>query len=125
MTGGALHDATTAGAVKIHLVLDCADAQALAPFWAAALGKEIVWTFGQYVGIGPEPMLLLQQVDEPKTAKNRMHIDVYATDIEAKAGELVTLGATRIDAEAMTQGPARWIRMRDPEGNEFCVCRDA
>lgn len=109
---------------KLHLVLDCRDPASLAPFWAEALGYEILWTFEQYVGLGAADapiLLLLQQVPEPKAGKNRMHIDIPAEDIEAKASALIAVGAARLDEGVSTQGPARWIRMADPEGNEFCI----
>lgn len=108
----------------LHLVLDCADPEALAPFWATALGYEILWTFDPYVGIGRADapiLLLLQKVPEPKAGKNRMHIDIPAPDLEAKTAELVAAGAKRLDDGVSEQGPARWIRMADPEGNEFCI----
>jgi len=58
---------------------------------------------------------------EPKTVKNRVHIDL-ATTSEAHQAELVArlldLGATLADAG---QGGVPWTVMADPEGNEFCV----
>jgi len=41
---------------------------------------------------------------------------------EAEAERLVELGAIRISPDVQEYGPARWIVMNDPEGNEFCVC---
>ncbi|MCC9704322.1 hypothetical protein E4N62_02980 [Streptomyces sp. MNU76] len=68
------------------------------------------------------PVTSSEQVPEPKTAKNRLHIDVHAgpDGLEALATRLETLGATRV--EEFDRGPAgHWWVMRDPEGNEFCV----
>lgn len=110
----------------VHLVLDCADPQSLAPFWATALDFEILWSFEQYIGLGRADaplMLLLQKVPEAKTVKNRMHIDIPVPDIEAKVRELIAAGATRIDQTVIELGPAQWVRMADPHGNEFCVCK--
>ena len=65
--------------------------------------------------------LLFQRVDEPKTAKNRVHLDLHPGD--GKRDELVQrllgLGATHLwDGQ---QGPMSWVTLADPEGNELCV----
>ncbi len=110
----------------IGLVLDCANPEALAEFWAPALGYVRVGTAGAYVALFPDgrpgPKLLLQRVDEPKTVKNRMHFDVEVADIEAEARRLVALGATRVSDHPLGEHGSKWLLMADPEGNEFCVC---
>ena len=63
--------------------------------------------------------MLVQQVPEPRVAKNRMHLDLHVDDAEAEAARLVGLGASRLGDGAL--GDFRWITMADPEGNEFCV----
>ncbi len=52
---------------------------------------------------------------EPKTVKNRVHLDIYARSID----DLVALGAT-VPLPAEESGFA-WTVMLDPEGNEFCA----
>ena len=112
---------------SFSVVIDCRDPVTLAGFWAPALGYgDAGWPHEPYVvligekGLGA-PLLLLQKVDEPKIGKNRVHIDVYAEDIEVEAERLVALGAKR-EGEPFKEHDARWIVMSDPEGNEFCVC---
>jgi predicted enzyme related to lactoylglutathione lyase len=61
-------------------------------------------------------------VDEPKTVKNRMHLDIEVADIRAEADRLVALGATRISEGPCSEHGSTWLLMNDPEGNEFCVC---
>jgi hypothetical protein len=60
-------------------------------------------------------------VPEPKTGKNRMHLDI----VEAEATRLEQLGACRLEKgprrEELDTAVVRWIVMADPEGNEFCV----
>lgn len=111
---------------NIGLVLDCADPEALAAFWAPALGYVNLGAAGAYVALFPDgepgPKLLLQRVDEPKTVKNRMHVDIEVPDIEAEAARLVDLGATRVSEGPRREHGSAWILMSDPEGNEFCVC---
>ena len=111
------------------VVIDCRDPKALAEFWAPALRyADSGWPHEPYVVlIDPEKgldgnLVLLQRVDEAKQGKNRVHIDLYAEDIEAEADRLVGLGATRV-SEPFDEHDAKWIVMNDPEGNEFCVCR--
>ena len=110
----------------IELVLDCADLDRQARFWAAALGYEPFVSAGQYRALtapagASGPKLILQQVPESRTAKNRMHLDVITDDVETAAARLVVLGAHR-RGDAIAEHGHRWIPMADPEGNEFCVC---
>ena len=108
------------------LVLDCGDPEALAGFWAPALGYQRLGAAGNYVLLVPEtpgaPKLLLQRVPEAKAVKNRMHLDIETPDIEAESARLEALGATRLVPEAQSEHGSRWVLMADPEGNEFCVC---
>jgi|SRR5687767_12599995 len=111
---------------ELGLVLDCADPEKLAGFWAPALGYVNLGTAGSYVALFPDaapgPKLLLQRVDEPKAGKNRMHFDIEVADIEAEAARLVELGATRVSEVPLSEHGSTWVLMSDPEGNEFCVC---
>ena len=108
------------------LVLDCADPECLAEFWAAALGYANVGSAGVYVALYPRegngPKLLLQRVTEPKTTKNRMHLDIEVPDIHVEADRLTGLGAQRVSDETCSEHGSTWILMADPEGNEFCIC---
>jgi hypothetical protein len=65
--------------------------------------------------------VLFQQVPEAKTAKNRLHLDVWVGDEQRDAARdaLVARGATFLYSES--QGPHSWHTMADIEGNEFCV----
>ncbi len=110
----------------IGLVLDCADPENLARFWAAALGYNNFGAAGSYVLLLPpepsQPKLLLQRVPEPKITKNRMHIDIHVGDIDGEAARLESLGARRVSSSAVSEYGTRWHVMADPEGNELCVC---
>ncbi len=56
----------------------------------------------------------LGPVPEPRTVKQRVHLDVSARDL----AEVLDLGATVLRPQG---GDIRWTVMADPEGNEFCV----
>lgn len=113
--------------MRISIVIDCADPDALAPFWAEATGFTRLWDHEPYVVLAPPdgagPVLVLQRVPEAKTTKNRVHIDLHPDgDIEAEAARLEALGATRLGADGIPDHGLAWIVMADPQGNEFCVC---
>lgn len=117
---------TDQAAPTIGLVLDCHDPESLATFWAPALGYVSLGTVGAYVALFPDgrpgPKLLLQQVNEAKAVKNRMHFDIEVADIEREATRLESLGAARLAESPLSEHGSTWILMADPEGNEFCVC---
>jgi hypothetical protein len=115
----------------VGIVLDCRHAARLARFWEVALG----WRIRPYDeaeiarlaarGLTPEtdPMVavdapggslvfFLQEVPEPKTAKNRMHLDIRLRD-RTHLNELLALGATVVSEQE------NWLVLADPEGNEF------
>jgi hypothetical protein len=135
-------------APKIHLTLDCAQPTKLAEFWKFALGyadqpppspftsrEEWLATFdlpdddaddGAWLhdptGIGPN--LSLQQVSEPKTVKNRLHMDIDIAGPVENREALLTTEATRLaNAGATMVRPydGHHIVLADPEGNEFCI----
>lgn len=82
----------------------------------------LVWKSGAAIR-HPETgrRVLFQAVPEPKTVKNRVHLDVRVGEdnVAAKSEELVSRGAKFLHRGR--QGPYSWITMADPEGNEFCV----
>ena len=70
---------------------------------------------------GDGPRLAFQRVPEPKTVKNRVHVDVWAVDgkLDAEVERLLALGASEV--ERVTDESGTFVVMQDPEGNEFCV----
>jgi hypothetical protein len=83
----------------------------------------LVWRAGAAIN-SPDPnrpRLLFQSVPEPKTVKNRLHLDIRvgAERQAAEVARLTELGATEL--WRASQGPFSWVTMADPEGNEFCV----
>ena len=106
------------------VAVDCADAAALARFWADVLGREVADGATRehaVVLVDREgvhgPRLAFHQVPEAKTVKNRVHLDLVSTDYDAEAERLIGLGARKI--REIEQGGARWTTFGDIEGNEF------
>jgi hypothetical protein len=84
---------------------------------------ELVWVTGAAITHpdGGAPRVLFQQVPEPKTVKNRVHLDVRvgAENVAAEVARLTARGA-RVLHDGQ-QGPFRWVTIADPEGNELCI----
>jgi len=142
-------------AANIDLTFDCADAQLLAGFWKTALGyidepppapyktraewlaqfdlpeddaeDDAAWLCDPD---GAGPRLSILTVPEPKTVKNRLHIDIRVPGhggpderwerIRAESERLVAAGGSVL---GVVDG--HHIVMADPEGNEFCVAAAA
>lgn len=71
--------------------------------------------------VAPGVTLILQRVAETKTIKNRVHLELVATDAEATISRVVELGGTRIDD--LDETDYALTVMGDPDGNEFCISR--
>jgi predicted enzyme related to lactoylglutathione lyase len=114
--------------VRIEIGIDSVSPETLAPFWAEALGYTIgdMDRAGTYLDLVPPhpgmPVVYLQRVPEPKTAKNRVHLDIWTAESEETISRLLGLGATRIGGVVSGSEGGHWQVMADPEGNEFCIC---
>ena len=114
------------GATLTEVIVDAADPDRLAEFWAAVLGWRRTGTYDGVVEIaGPDgrrPTLVFVPVADPKTGKNRIHLDVNPTGCEQaeELARLRALGAVEVD---VGQGEQDWVVLADPEGNEFCLLR--
>jgi hypothetical protein len=142
-------------AVKLQVTFDAADPPALAAFWGEAIGyveedppdgfdSWEAWAvandlpredWGDYAsrvdpdGVGPR--LFFQRVPEPKTAKNRVHLDLSVGGgrgtppgesralIAAAVERAVAAGATKV--REFDEPTGYWVVLQDPEGNEFCL----
>lgn len=108
------------------LVLDCHDLQESAGFWCQALGYNRPFQpSGPYLNLvsafdgGLE--LLLQEVPESKTIKNRLHLDLRTRVLEVEVERLLALGALLITTSPLVEHGWRWHVLADLDGNEFCV----
>lgn len=114
----------------VQIEMNARDESAVGRFWAEALGRTMSSEGPGVINLEaegftyPDPRVLyidVLAVPEPKTVKNRVHVDL-ATTSAAHQSDLIArlkgLGATPAD---VGQGDVPWTVLQDPEGNEFCV----
>jgi hypothetical protein len=99
------------------LCVDASDASTVASFWAGALGLTVELDDGDVALRGDEPgqRIWVNTVPEPKTVKNRVHLDLVLPSY----APLVRAGARVVDDHETAR--YRWTVLADPEGNELCV----
>ena len=145
--------------IRVQVTFDALDPRRLGAFYAALLGyveqpppegfadwPAFLASIGippgerdsSYAIIDPDgvgPRIYFQRVPEPKTSKNRCHLDVNVSGgassqpggatqsgaevVRAAARRAVLAGAT--ENATFDRGVEFWIVMTDPEGNEFCL----
>jgi predicted enzyme related to lactoylglutathione lyase len=104
-------------------VINCADLELMTSFWSQALGLT-----PSSAAVGDDFRVLrgaagnisLQLSRTPVSARDQMHLDLYADDQTVEAKRLVGLGAKIVRHNRDPEDD--YIVMTDPEGNEFCVC---
>lgn len=116
-----------------HTTFDSLDACAQSRFWAQVLD------FHEDPGDPNRPgddecmifspdrtrRLLFISVPDSKQVKNRVHLDLQASEPGGRDRELqrlLALGATQVDDQRRPDGTG-WVVLADPEGNEFCILR--
>jgi 4a-hydroxytetrahydrobiopterin dehydratase len=117
---------TPKDSMVVEIAIDAMDIGAVLPFWQAVLGYvpehsaegEQATAIMDPEGLGPS--VWFQQLDAPRTDRNRIHLDVdVPSDVaeERVAAAIAAGGRLVSDAEAK----AFWV-LADAEGNEACVC---
>jgi predicted enzyme related to lactoylglutathione lyase len=114
------------GSVITEISIDCVNTEPVAHFWAGVLGwqlqrkDDLLWMSESGDPTGGGLILVFARVPEPKTVKNRVHIDISpcGSDQAEELERLIALGATHVD---IGQGDVPWVVLADPEGNEFCL----
>ncbi len=116
--------ATLRSVQTLEIAIDAMDIPLIRPFWKAVLGyvdeaDTSVVTDPLVDPLGQGPAIWFQQMDLPRTQRNRIHVDVSVPHDEATPrieAALSAGGVLRSDARA----PAFWV-LADPEGNEACI----
>lgn len=106
------------------VVINVADMELMTAFWAEALGH----VPPSYAAPGDDFRVLrgervnlsLQLADTPVTGRDQMHLDLYTEEQATEVVRLTELGATVVRHNEDPDDD--YVVMRDPEGNEFCVC---
>ncbi|WP_436535311.1 VOC family protein [Actinoplanes sp. HUAS TT8] len=118
------------GTRLVQITMKARDEAAVGAFWAQALGWDLssegpgVINLEPKGFVYPDPVAVvidLVSSPEPKTVKNRVHVDLATRSKDHQAevvARLTELGARPAD---IGQGDVDWEVMIDPEGNEFCV----
>jgi hypothetical protein len=122
--------------VRVSVVIDCLDPDALVGFWTAALHyRPVTSPDGYRVLVADEgepegPVLILQRVPEARRGKNRLHLDIHVPlelGVPALVATLERLDGRSVGApvtDLLESAGVWWQVMTDPEGNEFCVVAD-
>jgi predicted enzyme related to lactoylglutathione lyase len=111
------------------VTFDCHDPARQGAFWASVLGWEVAPPVSDELAVvgGPNrpqdaPIMLFIKVPEPKSAKNRNHLDLHTLDLDADVTRIVALGAGVVHEKH--EWGVHWFTLADPEGNEFCIVED-
>ncbi|CAN5296961.1 VOC family protein [soil metagenome] len=108
----------------LEIGIDCMDAATIRDFWRVGLGlTERTSSDGTIDLVGTEkdsPGVWFQQMREPRTQRNRIHIDVYVPleQAEDRVAAVLAAGGRLVTDE---HAPSWWV-LADAEGNELCVC---
>jgi 4a-hydroxytetrahydrobiopterin dehydratase len=107
------------GAIRTwEFALDALDVDKVRKFWCAVLGYVMVGDSDIGDPEGLYPPVYVQQMDEMRTGRNRIHIDVgIPHDVaEARVQAGLAAGGTLV----RDNGPSHWT-LADPEGNEVDI----
>ena len=108
-------DSTTGDRCRFKdLCIDAGDQHRMAEFWASALGLGAEMLDNGAYRLGDdvaEHTVWINAVPEPRTVKQRVHLDVVVREV----AELLAIGATQV------RELPRWTLLDDPEGGELCA----
>ncbi len=115
---GSVADASTVQATE--LAIDTMDEAQIRPFWAAVLDYHVTGD-----GSLADPRrsgwpIWFQQMDEPRTDRNRFHLDISVPhDVaDRRIAAALAAGGTLVSDR---RAKAFWV-LADAEGNEACIC---
>ena len=99
-----------------EFALDALDVDKVRTFWCAVLGYELAGDSDIADPDGLYPPVYVQQMDEMRTGRNRIHIDVGVPhdQAEARVAAALAAGGTLVNDRF---APMHWT-LADPEGNE-------
>jgi catechol 2,3-dioxygenase-like lactoylglutathione lyase family enzyme len=113
--------------VKLGAVsVDCDDPAALAHFYVALLGMEVMFESDGFVALSGGPLpLTFQRVEDhqPPTwpegaTPKQLHLELAVDDLEAAEAAAIALGAVKADTQP---NDGSWRVLIDPAGHPFCI----
>ena len=110
-----------------NLAIDCNDLDAMVAFWSELLAFQVLARDDTDALLAAaedaRPRLYLQKVPEPRSGKNRLHLDLDAgsDELEPAVARAEAIGARRV--ESFEEDGYGWWVLEDPEGNLFCIVR--
>lgn len=106
-----------------HITFACEDTRAVAEFWAAILGYEVVPSDADCFARGEGPELFFKRIRKSPTIELPIHLDVNVPDREVEVNRIIGLGAKLVETKTSEAGELKetFTVLRDPEGNGFCV----
>ncbi|MFF1902976.1 VOC family protein [Kitasatospora sp. NPDC058218] len=110
-----------------NVAIDCADAYELARFWSRVTGcplhpEDKPGDPDVQVLLAQGPVLYFNQVPEPKTIKNRIHLCLRPeTSREKEVERLLGLGATLVTDHRNPDGSG-WAVLADPNTRDYQFC---
>lgn len=99
----------------VQVALDVMNIARVRPFWHAVLGYASVGAEDLLDGHRIGPSFWFQQMDSPRTERNRFHLDIYVPNDQAQARIDAALAA---GGQIVRASPHGWWTLADPEGNE-------
>ena len=105
---------------ELEIAIDTVDADRIRPFWKAVLGYREESDGSLSDPAGDAPSIWFQQMDEPRTDRNRIHFDIDVAHDEAdrRVAAALEAGGTLVSDR---RARAFWI-LADADGNEACIC---
>ncbi len=102
--------------MHVQVAIDAMDIAKVRPFWHAVLGYPEVGDEDLLDAHRQGPSFWFQQMDSPRTGRNRFHIDIYVPhdQVQARIDAALAAGG-RIVSDVNAPG---WWTLADPEGNE-------
>jgi catechol 2,3-dioxygenase-like lactoylglutathione lyase family enzyme len=102
-----------------NITIDTTDLPGATAFWQQVTGYDVGSSDDATAylqdpdksGVG----LSLQKVPEPRVGKNRLHVDLFTSDLDGEVGRIRGLGAAEVNRYD------GWVVLADTDGNQFCV----
>lgn len=112
------------------VVLDAADIEAVATFWAGVYEGEVVRADADWceIRVGEDFPLAVQRVSDhvrpewPDGQPQQVHLDFFVEDLQAEHERIMGLGAELLKPSSDPDADTGFQIYADPAGHPFCLC---